>query len=303
MKIKILITLVTVSQLVLGQTENHKIIPGTKCSIIPPSEFVASTNFSGFQNNKLGASIMVTEMPAPVQTIIESFTADALKTKGMTLIDKQIIDFNNSKATLAKVSQQANGITYFKQILVFGDSKNTVFVNGIYPEASKNIEAEIKKSLLSTSYNENQKDNPLDAVAFKIDVSGTDFKLAKYMAGSLMFTTDGQIPTKNPSLIVGNSISKVSAENQKQYCIERLKKLPRGELNKPKEINPIQIDNLQGYEIVADGKDKDSKEELIYQVMLFNEQGDYFIIIGLATEDRENNLKSFRNIAKTFKRK
>jgi len=303
MKIKFLITLLTVSELVFGQTENHKVIAGTKCSIIPPGEFVVSTSFSGFQNNKLGASIMVVEIPAPMQTIVESFTADALKSKGMTLIDKQTIDFNKSKATLVKVSQQANGITYFKQILLFGDSIKTVLVNGIYPEASKVIENEIKKSLLSTSYNENQKDNPLDAVKFKIDVSGTDFRLAKHMTGSLIFTTDGQIPTEKPSLIVGNSIAKVSTENQKQYCIDRLKKLPGGELNKLKEINPIQIDNLQGYEIVADGKNKDSKDQLIYQIILFSETGDYFIIVGMATEDLEKNLKSFRNIAKTFKRK
>lgn len=303
MKIKFFLFLLAVSNLVFGQTENHKVIPGTKCSLIPPSGFVSATNFSGFQNNESGASIMVSEIPAPMQTIIEGFTADALKAKGMTLIDKETIEFNNSKATYIKVSQQANGTTYLKQILIFGDSKKTVLVNGIYPEASKNIEADIKTSLLSSSYNENQNENPLDAAKFKIDVSGTDFKLTKYISGSLIYTTDGQIPSEKPTLIVGNSIAKVSNENQKQYCIDRLKKLPRGESNTVKEINPIQIDNLQGYEIVADGKSKDLNNELVYLVMLFSDPGDYFIIVGKATEDLENNLKSFKNITKTFKRK
>lgn len=303
MKIKILLFFIAVTTFASGQTENHKVIAGTKCSIIPPAGFVPATNFSGFQNNGSGASIMVTELPAPVQAVSEGFTASALKTKGMTLIDKQTIDFNNSKATYIKVSQPANGTTYLKQILVFGDSKKTVLINGIYPEANKAIEADIKTSLLSASYNENQKDNPLDAVKFKIDVSNTDFKLAKYMTGSLIYTTDGQIPTEKPSLIIGNSIAKVSAENQKQYSVERLKKLPRGEFNAVKEINLIQIDNLQGYEIVANGKSKDAKTELIYQIILFNDKGDYYIIVGRATEDLENNLQRFKSIANTFKRK
>lgn len=119
----------------------------------------------------------------------------------------------------------------------------------------------------------------------------------------MIYTTDGQIPTKKPLLIVGNSIAKVAAENQKQYSIERLKKLPRGEFNKVNNINPIQIDNLEGYEMVVNGKSEDAKDELIYQVMLFDDAGYYFTIVGMTTEDFENNLKRFKNIAKTFKRK
>jgi hypothetical protein len=79
--------------------------------------------------------------------------------------------------------------------------------------------------------------------------------------------------------------------------------LPGGESNKPKEINAIQIGNLQGYEIVADGKNKNTKNALIYQVMLFDETGECFTVVGMANEDLEGNLKSFRDIAKTFARK
>ena len=37
------------------------------------------------------------------------------------------------------------------------------------------------------------------------------------------------------------------------------------------------IDNLNGYEIMCEGKDKNSKTELAYQVMLFNDQGDFLM--------------------------
>ena len=94
-----------------------------------------------------------------------------------------------------------------------------------------------------------------------------------------------------------------SIEDQKQYSLARLKQLPRGNLYEIKEIDPIQIDNLNGYEIVAKGKSKDGKEELVYQVMLFENAGDYFIIVGMCTEQLENTLKQFKSLAKTFKRK
>ena len=303
MKIRFLLSLLLIGQFVFGQTEKHIKVAGTKCSLIPPEDFVAASSFSGFQNSNTGASIMINELPAPYQTMADGFTADALKTRGMTLLDKQAIDFNNAKATFIKVKQSANGTTYLKQILVFGDTKGTVLVNGIYPEASKDIEDKIKDALLSTVYNAAQSDNALDAATFTIDISNTDFKLIKYISGSLLYSTDGKIPTEKPTLIVGNSIAKVSSQNQKQYAEERLKKLPRGEFNVIKEIKNITIDNLKGYEIIADGKTKDDKPELVYQVILFNDKGDYYIILGQAKEEFEKNLDTLKKIAKTFKRK
>ncbi len=303
MKNKLLLAFLFLGQIAFGQTEKLMKVSGTKCSLIPPRGFVAATTFSGFQNVETGASIMINELPAPYQALVDGFTAEALESKGMTLITKQTIDFNGSKATFINLTQSANGTTYLKQMLVFGDTKGTVLVNGIYPEASKDIETQIKDALLSTVYNNSQNDNPLEAATFTIDTKETDFKLIKYMSGSLLYSTDGKIPTEKPTLIVGNSIAKVSSQNQRKYSEERLRKLPRGELNVIKEINEISIDNLKGFEIVANGKTKDDEAELVYQVMLFNEKGDYYIFVGQTKEEFDKYLDSFKKIAKTFKRK
>ncbi len=303
MKNRILLAFLLLGQIAFGQTEKLIKVSGTKCSLIPPIGFVAASTFSGFQNTETGSSIMINEIPAPYQSLVDGFTAEALKSKGMTLIKKQTIDFNGSKATLINLRQSANGTNYLKQMLVFGDTKGTVLVNGIYPEALKDIEPQIKDALLSTVYNNSQNDNPLEAATFTIDTKDTDFKLIKYMSGSLLYSTDGEIPTEKPTLIVGNSIAKVSTQNQKKFSEERLKKLPRGELNVIKEINEITIDNLKGFEIVANGKTKDDKAELVYQVILFNEKGDYYILVGKTKEAFDTYLDSFKKIAKTFKRK
>ncbi|TDO28131.1 hypothetical protein [Sediminibacterium goheungense] len=303
MKNTCLLVFLLCAQVAFGQTAKHIKIPATKCSIIPPDGFVAATAFSGFQSAATGASIMVNELPGPYEPVADGFTAEALRSRGMTLVKKQVIDFNGSKATLVQLTQPANGVIYHKQILVFGDSKNTVLVNGIYPEASKNIEPQIKDAILSIVYNNEQKENPLEAATFTIDTKESEFQLIRNMSGTLIYSTDGKIPTEKPTLLVGNSIAKVSPPNQKLYAEERLKKLPRGEQSIIKEINPIRIDNVNGYEIVANGKTKDDKTELVYQVMLFNENGDYYIMIGQAKEDFDKYLESFRKITKTFKRK
>jgi hypothetical protein len=303
MQFRLLITALFIGPLSFGQTTKYVKIPGTKCSLVPPAGFVAATNFSGFQEPETGSSIMINQLPAPYQTVVDGFTAEALKARGMTLVSKQAIDFNKSKATLINLTQAANGANYLKQILVFGDSKETVLVNGIYPESARINEAKIKEALLSTVYDPAQDDDLAAAAAFSIDTRNTEFKIVKFISGSLLYSTDGQIPTEKPTLIVGGSTGKVAAGQQKQYAEDRIKKLPRGEFNLIKEVKEVTIDNLKGYEIVAEGKSKDDKTELVYQVMLFNDKGEYYIILGQAKEDREKNLATYRTIAGTFKRK
>jgi hypothetical protein len=303
MKSRFFFSFFFLAQLSFGQSDKHIKIPGTKCSLIPPSGFVAATSFSGFQNAEAGASIMVNELPGPYQSMADGFTADALKSRGMTLISKEFVDHNNAKATLVNLTQSANGIVYLKQILIFGDNNGTILVNGIYPEASKQLEAKIKEALLSTRYNAAQIDDPLEAATFTLDVSGSDFKVPKYMSGGLVYTIDGKVPTEKPILIVGNSIAKISTANQKQFAIDRIKKLPRGESSVIKETSEVTIDQLKGYEIVAEGVSKENKPEQIYQVMLFNDAGDYYLIIGQTKEEFPKYLETFKKIARTFKRK
>lgn len=303
MQFRLLFTLLLIAQFSFGQSDKHIKVTGTKCSIIPPEGFVSSTTFSGFQDPETGAAIMINELPAPYQTLIDGFTADALKAKGMTLISKEIIDVNNTKATLFKITQSANGVVYEKLFLIFGDATHSVLVNGIFTQAANAVESKIKEAMLSTSYNVQQDDNPLDAAAFTVNTNETEYKLAKYMSGWLLYSTDGKIPTDKPVLTVGNSLSKIPAQNQKIYAEQRIKQFPGGESTLIKESQEITIDNLKGYEIIADGKDKNNKPDLVYQVILFTETGDYYLVFGQANENFEKNLEAYKKIARSFKRR
>ena len=303
MMLRILVLFLLIGQLSFGQTNTPVVVPGTKCSIVPPEGFEPATSFSGFQNAETGASIMINELPAPYETLAAGFTAEALRTKGMTLTSKEVISFNSSEATMLNVTQLMNGTTYIKQLLIFGDKEGAVLVNGIYPEASKELEGKIKDALLSTVYNSSRKDNPLNAAPFTVNTEGSEFKPVKYLAGALLYSADGLIPTEKPTLIIGVSLSKVFPEHQKQYAVERLEKLAGGEFNSIKESMEVTIDNMNGYEIIANRKDDEDRSELIYQVMLFDTTGDYYIIVGQAKDDFDRNLETYKKIARTFKRK
>ena len=288
-------------QLTFGQQNFPVKIPGTTYSLIPPDGFELSSNFTGFYNATNGASIMINELPAPYRELINSFTAEALKTKGITLINKETVDLNNSKATLLYLTQPSNGITYFKQLLLFGNDSKTTMINGIYPESGKNIETAIKNSMFTIKESALLNSNPEESVKFSIDISGTEFKFTKNISGTLLYTIDGVIPSDKPLLLVGNSVANVTTQNKQKYAEERLKKIPDAENSQIKSSTKIIIDGLNGFELIAENKTGNNKE-LIYEVMLFDNDG-YYLIIGTAREKSNELLTTYKKIAQTFKRK
>jgi hypothetical protein len=289
-----------------GQTKDHKAVAGTKISLIPPKGFVAATSFSGFQNGEEGASIIILEIPGPYASVVSGFTADKLSVKGMTLIDKQIIDLNKAKATLAKVSQKQNGVVYLKQILIFGDSLNTIMVNGMYPEENKGIEGPIKTSLLSAFYNKDQKENAEENASFKIDVSGSPLSFAKAMGGSLVYTVGGKIPMVSADraiLSVGNSMSTAVVEDKKEFSVNQMRGLTGGETIEIKETNAVTIDGMECYETTGFKEDVAGNKQLIYFLMLFAKDNQSYVLFGSTIADHDAYLATFKKIARTFKRR
>lgn len=180
-----------------------------------------------------------------------------------------------------------------------GDESTTVMVNGIFPESAKAVAPEIRTALLSTVYAAGQS-TAVESENFKVDVTGTEFKLVSNISGMLLYTTDGKVVTTGAALIVGESIAPISGD-KKEYALQRYKKYPRGETNTVSEVRQITINGLSGYEIVGSGENKDGKPQLIYQVMLYPSDSRYFIMTGTSNiAQAEVALPALRRISQTF---
>ncbi len=286
-----------------AQSSKPVSIPGTKCIMTPPEGFSITDRFSGFIQPSTGASIMVSELPASYQEMSDAFTAEALKPKGMEMVSKKIVDLNGSKATLIVVTQDANGIRYKKQMLLFGDSKMVLIINGIYPDGADVNEADIEKSLLTAHIDEKGNNNPLDAALFTISLQGSDFKPFKYISGVLLYTEDNQTPTTRPILMAGNSLSKVNTADLKAYSISHLNTLTKPNLPKILEVNEVKIDDLSGIEIFAELEKPEKPKELTYQLLLFTDENDYFMLFGSSTIDFPLYKERYKKISRSFKRK
>lgn len=284
----------------------HIFIPATKIAIIPPPNFAKAVGFSGFQQAETNSSILIAEIPAPYPEMVKSFTAENLKTRGVILIKTEDISFQNTPAKLFITKQSANGMDFSKTVLVFGDSKRVILVNFLYPENDKTLAEQMDKTISSLVYQSTKQVTPLEEANFKINTADTKFKFAHSLSGSLIFTSDGQLPpadTDKAFLSVSQILINTSTVlDKKILAIETMQKFPNGKKTKIEKVSTIEIDGLTGYEVIGTGENEKGQKELVYEVMLFSNSS-YYTIVGISPTQFDSYLQVYKSIAKTFERK
>ena len=295
------ISLTTFGQMKIDNklTEEHKIIKGTKISLIAPKGFTDGANFLGFEHKESGSSIMILDIPGPYSETSAGINKHNLLSKGIEVSKIENLTINGLSAIFVTGTQNAYGNIYTKYILVFGTDDETIMINGVSPKNLEKIGNEIKKSMLTVYYEADKKINPFETLDYTIDVSATKLKFGKSMSNSLIFSVDGQVPTLSndkTSLIIAKSFSQITQEDKKLFAINRLKQTPF-EIENIVYTNEITIDGIFGYEIYAKGK-----TEKIYQVILFSDKL-YYILIGTTNDETNKSIEEIKKAIKTFRRK
>ncbi len=284
----------------------HIFISATKIALVPPPNFTKAVGFSGFQQAETNSSILVAEVPAPYQEIAKAFTAENLKTRGVMLLKTEEISFQNTPAKLLITKQSANGMNFSKTILVFGDAKKAFLVNFLSPENDKTLAEQMDKAIASVVYQSTKQVNPLEEANFKINTADSKFKFAHSLSGSLIFTSDGQLPpadTDKAFLSVSQILVNTSTVlDKKVLAIQTMQKFPNGKKTKIEKVSTIEIDGLTGYEVIGTGENEKGQKELVYEVMLFSNSS-YYTIVGISPTQFDSYLEVYKRIAKTFERK
>jgi hypothetical protein len=299
---KFFLILLLVSQAAVAQKGTLTPVRATKVSLVPPEGFSPSDGFTGFVNES-GAFIMVVEVPAPLTEAAAGFTKDNLEKKGFVFITRDTVEHNRSTAYHIKFRQQANGITYVKNILVFGDKNHTVLVNGMYPEDMLQIEGDIEESLFTATYNADKVVDPLEGISFEVDPESEGFKLLSNVAGSIGYAFSDAAkpnPATDPTFIITPAIEGVHVMDRTQYAIQNFRKLLEDGNYKVHQTDSVNIDNMPGVEFTAYNE---SRSSALYMVMLFPSDDAYLLMFGRADRDPETFIQKYRRITRTYKRK
>ncbi len=286
-------------------TKGHHLVRGTKIRLIPPKGFTNAPNFLGFEHNPSNSTIMVLDIPGSFATTSKGITKEKLLANGVdaTLIEK--LTFNGMPALFVTGEQQSGGVRFTKYVLTFGTDKETYMINGVVPKNNPGLAKEVKKSLQSAVYDQSVTINPFESIDYTIDPAKGNLKYANRIATSLVFTADGEFPTKSPeksSFLAAKTFTKIAAEDRTTFFMNRLKQYPVT-IEKTEAPTPLTINGLEGFEIIVDAKEKATgRPKKVYQVVLFGNTFAY-IFYASTTDKTDKTLTNFKNVVKTFRRK
>lgn len=281
-------------------------ISGTPISLYMPKGFIIANKFPGIKHPESGAFIIISNLTSSYSAIKKGFNKDGFISQGMELIESNEVKFEKGNGILYKATKKNGNSLFRKWILVLDNHPSAIMINGTFIDTFRSaISNDIIDCLLSAKNNKDIYIDYEDAVDFKLDVTDTKLKFAKYFTGTLIYTVDGNFPTKSEdgtSVKIGSSLGVVEIANPKKFALEKLHDLPYNFIDNP-EINPIELDGLSGYEIKTYSLDKKTGiKQLIYQVILYS-NNTFYLILGTAYNDFENNLSLFIDVSSSFKRR
>ena len=210
------------------------------------------------------------------------------------------------EALLLKASQNAAGTEFLKLILVAGDRDNTTIVTGTYPKKlAGDLEAPIKRSILSVTWESKRQVNPFEGLLYTIEPT-EKLKLAGRIGNMLIFSESGgtdSLPPNEARYIVGNSIDSKVISNIRLFSEARAAGTET--LKDIKQLNgrELTVDGLKGYELMSDARDrKTDTPTRLYQVVAADDQA-YFIFQGLVPAERAEELvPEFKKLTASFRR-
>jgi hypothetical protein len=307
LRASLLIVLLVITAFSQSKEPQAARVVGTRVSLKPPLDFKPASQFPGYGLESFGSSIVVTEIPGPFSEVSAGFSDSmALMKKGMSALNKQEVKINGQSGLLVQIRHILSVGEFLKWILVFGDEKESVIVTATLPKEFENkLSEKMKASILTATWDREKNISPTEGLNFTVSEKG-DLKLAKRFVNMLAFTKGGIFPDRaidNPFFTVGQSISKYEISDTEAFARSRILQTTGIADIEIEQSSKVTIDNLNGYEMVARGKDKESGQPMvIYQTILFESQS-YYIMLGvISNRQRETYLTLYRETARSFKR-
>jgi hypothetical protein len=282
-------------------------VRGTRIQMDVPEGFKPASNFSGFANETLSSSVMVTEMPIPFEAATSGFTQAGMEAKGMKLISKDAADSGDFKGYIIEAKQSAYGVDFDKWINVFGDKSMTVLVTATFPVSqSETLSKKLKDAVLSARFDATAKVvEPMDDLPFT--VSGTtSLKIAGRVQNTLLLTPSGKmtppLDAENKSIfVIGQALSDMEIPDKSAFARARLQKTDNLTDIKILDEKDTTVGGMPAREITASAKGKQGESMFVLQTIAYG-RGSYLIMQGMTEMSKRTRMEyEFRSIIKSLK--
>ena len=280
------------------KTDKHINIPGTRLFIVPPADFKIATSFIGLQKDDNTIVQIYDYSDANYYTYATDFNKEEFEKSGAKVFEYKEFKVNNYPAKYIFMQNNANQNAIS---LLFGDSTFLTIIEADYPSLDSGDEIQ---QLINTIYYD--KNIKINDSFFVLDDRKSIFKFSKTADGNLMYYVGGgdkRLNNNEPFIFVSRPI-------KQKFSLEDVSKNGISFLEEYYGLTDVRLDNvstenvngLPAYEVNVYGKMQEGGNILIYQLTIYAKDK-YFSIRGIAKSDFDNNLREFKNLARTIKLK
>lgn len=274
--------------------------------MVPARGFVLSRQFNGFVNEAKHATVLVSVLPQPIDSSVKAMRRQNERSKEMKDFTFSEVERASGKGYWMEGTHSMRDTLRRLFILLFGDSRHTIFVNASLPENEEKTKEELRLMMRSTVYDTTMKEDASELIDFSLNLEGTCLKEARYSKGGMLYSCDGLYPTGHPdgfSLIAGSSVRPKRIVDRAAYVLNRLMGLPGLDSLIQHTRDTIVIDKLPGYALRATGTNRSGDNVEAYLVVLFEGDLRYYLLGGVCTANAAAHIDELRRVTGSFKRK
>jgi len=286
--------------------------PNSHIAMEVPESFTPSDRFSGFVDDKSGASLLVVEMPAVAYDEVKVIgdKADALAQKGIIETKKVELSGRSGEYVFITGKQKTASGDYSKYIMVARENGLTMMITANVPQKSMDtnlVSAEaIERAFATASV---KAEIVKGAELFTLSYLGPFKETLSLMGHSKVYSLSGKVPepgaakaAEEPIFVVSPSVDKGSLPDAKTAATNSFRTMANLSGHEVKSEKDVTVGGLKGYEIVGEGDDpKTGSRSGLYVVLLLGSGGGYYVMAGLApATGMPAYLPEFQKIAMSF---
>ena len=286
--------------------------PNSRVALELAEAFSPSERFSGFVDEKSGASFIVVEMPASAYEEVKQIAdrPDALAAQGLRDPAKSELPGRKGEYVYFTGKQISRDTNFEKFVLILRENGVTAMVTANIPEAALTAATFTKAQIEETLAKATVKDEmSKGAELFRLGYLGPFKEAFGLMGTSKGYSTSGNPPApgdnrvvKEPTMIVAPSTDTrlaVDPQTAAQRSFQSFGGLKEAKIESEK---PVTIAGLKGHQIVGAAVEPSSGSRIgIYLLLLAGDPGGYYAIVGTSPiADMPKMLPEFEKVSASF---